>query len=350
MKYMVGYQLQESGRLMEEVVKNKEYIHEVYFAWGTMASGRGATAYHSERMPYEAEALQMHQLSRLAQQGIGMNMLLNANCYGRSSLSRNFLSQIGDMIADFQEKLNLSSITTTSPVIAHFVKANFRELEIRASINMEIGTIEGMEYLADDFDSYYYKRELNRELSQVARMKQWCDENGKKLYMLANSGCLNYCSARQFHDNLVAHENEIDEMDNGAKFVSQCSRFLSKEENQNRILSHLNCVRPEEMYLYEPYVVASKLATRVSPRPENTLRAYISGRYGGNLLELLEPSHAGAFYPAIVDNSRLPADYCKHVATCNKDCEKCNYCRDALQNACVRLNDGGILDVNECND
>ena len=29
--------------------------------------------------------------------------------------------------------------------------------------------------------------------------------------MLANSGCLNFCAAQIFHDNLVAHESEVSE-------------------------------------------------------------------------------------------------------------------------------------------
>ncbi len=350
MKYMIGYQLQESGALNQEIIKNKNRIHEVYFAWGTMASGRGGAAYHTDLMPHEAVQLQKEQLTQLARQGIGMNLLLNANCYGADSLSRRFLLQTGDLLAYLQDAVDLSSVTTTSPILAHFIKENFEDLEVRASVNMEVGTIEGMAYLADDFDSYYYKRELNRDLPQVARMKKWADAHGKKLFMLANSGCLNFCSARQFHDNLVAHENEIARMDNGAKFTTACSRFAGKPENRNQILRYLNCVRPEEMQLYEPYVVAAKLATRVSPRPENIVRAYMAGSYGGNLLELLEPSHAAHLQPTILDNSRLPADYCAHVAACDKKCETCTYCETAMKNASVTLDFGGILDVNKCND
>lgn len=350
MKYMIGYQLQESGKLLSEIIRYKDRVHEVYFAWDTMPSGRGTTGSHADLMPYEATALQFAQLSQLAQEGIHTNMLLNANCYGADALSRRFLMQTGDLIDDFREKLNLTSITTTSPVIAHFVKENFEDVEVRASVNMEIGTIEGMEYLAPDFDGYYYKRELNRNIPQLQKLKAWADDHGKKLYMLANSGCLNFCSARQFHDNLVAHEQEVAKMDNGAKFSSMCSGFVKDPEHQKRLLRHLNSVRPEEMGLFEPYVVAAKLATRVSPRPESIVRAYMEGKYYGNFLELLEPSHAGAFLPAVVDNTRLPKDFCQHVAFCNKDCENCNYCVEALASAIINLDEGGIMDVNQCDD
>ena len=350
MRYMIGYQLQESGLLIEEILKNKDRVHEVYFAWGNMASGRGSAIRQHSLLPHEAIQLQQQQLMSLAKKGIGMNLLLNANCYGKDSLSRSFLMQTGDLVAYLEDVLNLSSVTTTSPVLARFIKENFPEIEIRASVNMEVGTVQAMEYLAEDFDGYYFKRELNRNLKEVKELKEWCDLNGKRLYMLANSGCLNFCSVRQFHDNLVAHENEIAQMDNGAKFTSMCSRFIAKEENREKLLQHLNCIRPEEMYLFDELVVAAKLATRVSPRPESIVRAYMTGNYPGNLLDLLEPSHAAAFYPAIIDNAKLPKDYCKYVASCGKQCKTCNYCKTAQERACVILNNGGIMDVNECND
>ena len=69
---------------------------------------------------------------------------------------------------------------------------------------MEIGTTIGMDYIADLFDSFYLKREYNRNLQIITKAREWCNANGKKLYGLANSGCLNFCSTHIFHDN--AHE------------------------------------------------------------------------------------------------------------------------------------------------
>ena len=341
MRYMAGYRLQESGAFLRELLRLKEHIHEVYFAWGSMPSGRGGTAEHSSLLPHQALERQQRDLEMLSQNGISLNLLLNANCWGADSLSRAFLMQTGDLIGWMQDTFTLTSVTTASPVIAHFIHQNFPELEVRASVNMEIGTVEGLAYLADDFDGFYYKRELNRDLAQVAKLKQWCDANGKRLYMLANSGCLNFCSARTFHDNLVAHEAEIARRDNGASFRSACSRFLQKEENRMNVLHYLNCVRPEEMSLFEPYVTAAKLATRVSPRPEMILRAYAEGRHAGNLLDLTEPSHSAHFHPAIIDNARLPKDFCHHLATAGDP--DGSYCREALKQSLVTLNEGGIL-------
>ena len=96
---------------------------------------------------------------------------------------------------------------------------------------MEIGSTEGISYVSNLFDSFYVKRELNRNLNELSRLRKWCDSNGKQMYILANSGCLNNCSAHIFHDNLVAHEAEISAMDNGYQFNGICWEFLSDRNN-----------------------------------------------------------------------------------------------------------------------
>ena len=49
-----------------------------------------------------------------------------------------------------------------------------------------------------------------------------------------------------------------------------------------------------------------KLATRVSKNPVGIVRAYCSGSYSGNIPDLLEPNHAGLFYPQIIENKKIP--------------------------------------------
>lgn len=165
---------------------------------------------------------------------------------------------------------------------------------------MEIGTIEGMEYLKDYFDSYYMKRELNRDFESIKTLHKWCESNEKKLFILANSGCLNYCSAHNFHDNLVAHEEEIAKMDNAYNFGGICREFLKNKDNYSKLIDYTNFVRPEDIEKYEPYFVAAKLATRVHKAPSMVLNSYIRGKYSGNILELLEPAHS--IYPYVIEN------------------------------------------------
>ena len=300
MKFSVGYQIFTNEDFINKICEYKPYIYEVYFSWGDFPNGRNAVTNSLDMLPWEAQEKQMHDLKRLSEEKIDLNLLFNANCYGKDSLSRAFFEKIGDTVDFIKSNYGLKSITTTSPIIARFVKSNFEKIEVRASVNMEIGTIEGMKYVSDYFDSYYMKRELNRDINAIQELHRWSSENGKELYLLANSGCFNNCSSRIFHDNLVAHESEIYKMDNSYNFSGICKEFLKKEENYIALIENTNFVRPEDIHKYEPYFKAVKLATRTTHRPVRILESYIKGSYRGNILELLEPAHN--IYPYIIEN------------------------------------------------
>ena len=281
MKYSVGYQ--PLSGWIDSIVESARFVQDVYFSAASMPSGRLAVS---------DESRQLDDIGRLADAGLRLGLLFNANCYGSKALSKEFFSQVGMTVERFSAGGSLKSVTTTSPVVAKFVKDNFPELETRASVNMEIGTVEGMEYLADVFDGYYLKRELNRDLSAVRTIKDWCDANGKKLYILANSGCLNHCSSHVFHDNLVAHEQEIAKEDNGYCYRGTCWKWLSDPGNRAKWRARTNWIAPEDVKNYEGLCAAMKLATRINVNPTRVLLSYAAGEHLGDIRDLLEPNHA----------------------------------------------------------
>lgn len=301
MKYSVGLQKRNSDEYIQSIIERKEQIYEVYFSWGDFPNGRSSQLQDDSDTPWELQDHQRSVLSRLSKEDIKLNLLFNANCYGKESQSRAFFERIGMTIDYVMEHYGLSSITTTSPLIAKFVKNNFETLDVRASVNMEIGTVQGMDYLAQYFDSYYVKRECNRDLEQIKNLHLWAEEHGKNLFLLGNSGCMNFCSAHNFHDNLVAHEAEIAKMDNAYEFRGICREYLSREENYIHLITDTNYIRPEDIHKYEPYITAVKLATRVHRNPSQVLRAYAGARYSGNILDLLEPAHS--IYPYVIENA-----------------------------------------------
>ena len=308
MKFSVGYQVRPDSGFTDKIIEYKDYISEVYFSWGDFANGRNNINIRRDITPWEAQSRLMEDLALFSSQGIGLNLLFNATCYGADSQSRSFFEKAGDTIDYIMGNYGLQSVTTTSPLIARFIKSNFENVDVRASVNMCIGTVEGMEYVKDSFDSFYLKRELNRDFGAINCLKSWCDDNGKVLYALANSGCLNNCSAHTFHDNLVSHENEISKMDNGFVFEGICRTYLKKEENVSKIMDYTGFIRPEDIKLYEGIFSSVKLATRVNKNPCAVLDAYIGRqKYSGSVLSLLEPDHTGVIYPRIIENSLIEA-------------------------------------------
>ncbi len=299
MKFMVGLKTNDND-LLRCIKENKDSIYEVYFSWGDFPNGRSNQLVADGYTPWELQDAQRQALKELSEQGIAFNLLFNANCYGKDSQSRAFFNKVGETVDYIQSHYGLRSVTTTSPLIAKFLKNNFEEMEVRASVNMEIGTIQGMDYLAEYFDSYYIKRELNRNFEKIEELSRWSKDNGKKLYLLANSGCLNHCSAHNFHDNLVAHESEIAQMDNAYNFAGICREYLKDERHYHTLIENTNFIRPEDIPKYEPYFEAVKLATRIHRNPSMVLKSYVNQKYSGNILSLLEPEHR--IYPYVIEN------------------------------------------------
>ena len=306
MLFSVGYATKAENKLVQEIIALKDGINEVYFSWGKTPSGRNDQTRSEGLTPWEAQAKQIEDLKTLHKAGLKFNLLFNANCYGEKAQARSFFEEVGETVEYIGGNFTLSSVTTTSPLIAKFLKQNFPEIDVRASVNMGIGNILGLEYVADVFDSFYVKRELNRDFNALKKLRKWCDENGKQMYLLANSGCLNDCSAHTFHDNLVAHEEGASRMDNGYQFTGVCKKYLSQEKNRGVLLDGTNYIRPEDTELYEGIVPAMKLATRVHENPSRVLRAYIERKkFVGNTASLLEPNHAGVIYPYVLENGKI---------------------------------------------
>lgn len=345
MKYNVGYQLRPESDWIDAIVENREHISEMYFAWGDMPNGRNSLPNTGKIEPWDAQRRQLDDIKRVHEAGIKLNMLFNANCYGAKSLSRALYEQIGNAVDYVATHFSTPVVTTTSPLIARFIHMNFEGVEVRASVNMDIGTERGMDYVKDVYDSFYMQREYNRDFDRIERLSRWCKENGKGLYLLANSGCLNDCSAHVFHDNLVAHEADMRDYDNAFQFQGQCWHYLADENHRFSVLRDTSYIRPEDIHIYDQWFTSAKLATRVSRNPMETLRAYVRGKYSGSLLNLMEPNHSGALYPVVLENSKIEEGYGEHVLHCSKDCRNCDYCKRVFEKACVTLNDDGILDI-----
>ena len=306
MKFSVGYSAKSSDTFLNEIIRLKSEIKEVYFSFGKMPSGRNDQTRIQGLTPWQAQAKQISDLTRLNDAGLKFNLLFNANCYGDGAQSKAFFNEVGETIDYILTDFNLASVTTTSPLIAKFIKQNFSKIDVRASVNMGVGSVLGLEYIKDWFDSFYVKRELNRDFNALKTLRNWCNDNGKEMYLLANSGCLNDCSAHTFHDNLVAHEEGASKLDNGYQFTGVCKKYLANSDNLTALLTATNYIRPEDVYLYEGLTPAMKLATRVHENPTRILNAYAEKRkFVGDTTSLLEPNHKQVIYPYVLDNQKI---------------------------------------------
>ncbi|MGB9642376.1 MAG: hypothetical protein ACP5JO_03455 [Candidatus Ratteibacteria bacterium] len=338
-KFSVGYQLLEHDKLFLNIVKKyKHKIEEVYFPWLNLPGGRGPIAEKSGYVNWEAQKQLEYEITQIKKLGIKLNLLLNASCWGGYSLSINLSNMVVSIVEYLSEEIGIDSITAFSPLVAYTIKKNFPEIEIRASVNMKTSCISAMEQLSDIFDSFIMQREFNRNFEEIQKLKHWCDRNGKKLGILVNSGCMDFCAVQTFHDNVIAHETEVFSKANVMEDIpGNCWSYYRKSKNWKNLIANHSWIRPEDIHYYDKYFEVVKLATRINPDPEKVIRAYCSEKFHGNLLDLFEPSHSDLLFPCIIDNSKFPFGWLDRLLSCDKNCEKCSYCQDVLKEVLVNI-------------
>jgi len=327
--YSIGYFAadENDNSFVDAIRPYAARVEEVYFPWPDISTCRASLSGKDGYIRWDAAELLMEDLYALRRMGIKLNLLLNGNCYGGLSLSERLKNNVCSALDYMGGTIGLPEcVTTTSPLLAHIVKSGYAPIDVRASINMRMETPRAMSVLFDQFDSFYLPREKNYDFKAIAEFGTVLRESGKRLHMLANSGCISYCPSRIFHDNLVSHEDEIMSMRNIQNFnPTVCWTYYAKAENQPGLLSN-SWVRPEDIHRYDGLFSSVKLATRANPRPAAIIRAYMDQTYCGNILDLTEPTHSTLLGAYTLDNQSFPPDYFDRRTACGGSCAQCGYC------------------------
>lgn len=340
MKYSIGYRLPDEMDSTLDICRDYcEHISNVYFSFANEPSGRLPLCDLKRRE--EIGAKQIEELKEIKKMGKTLTLLFNASCYGAGAASTELMQHVLSLCKKLKTETDFDTVTTTSPFIADVVKGYFgRSISVMASVNMKIGTIRAMEQLAEGFDGFYAAKECNRDFEKLRVLQEWCQKKGKRLSILANSGCLPYCAYQSFHDNMVAHEvlssPNVSEWDG---FPSPCHRFMSSKRTEDAIAYFLSgtWIRPEDVGAYESLFDEIKLATRMHTRARSVIAAYIRGRYHGNLLDLTEPSFSYDLRGMVLDNTLMPNDFFRHVTNCSGNCEECGYCKRVARGATIKI-------------
>lgn len=340
MKFSIGYYSYDEGDRPFSYMLDEfgESIEEVYFPWVNIETCRSSLTDNGGYIDWNGQERLENDLIEIRKRDIRLNLLINANCYGEKSISEYLMKNICSIINHINDFAGLpDTVTTTSPAVAYIIKSHYKEIEVRASVNMMIGSIQGMKYLSELFDGFYIRRENNRHLDVLRTLKKWADENSKKIYILANSGCMSFCSGQIFHDNLVAHEKEISQVRNMKDFNPYTCWNYYRDPNNWPDLLRNTWIRPEDINNYNDMFTMVKIASRMSLRPVETIKAYVNGSYDGNLLNIMEPGHGSLLYPNYIDNKKFPDNWFIKTSTCDMNCSECGYCDSVFKNVLTSI-------------
>ena len=329
-KYAFGYFFDKRGgfTFRDLVEEYAPFLKEVYFPWPGLLSARELD---KDIAPLRKKLVDDLKFCR--SKGLALDLLVNATCYGDTALTPVQREEYFGHLKELSSfGLMPEIVTTTSPYIATITKKFDASVDRRASVNMRLNSTLAMEYVAETFDSFYICRDLQRDLPTVKMFAEWGEKNGKKICMLANSGCLRNCPWQTFHETLLAHDfrhiqGEIMKLNMPSTL---CVGIVQSKQYEE--ILRASWIRPEDLYRYEPYVSVFKLSTREADRPDLILKAYTSRSFNGDLLLLLDPGFSFLVRPNVFVNKAFPKEWSegKIAGKCASNCTHCGKCTEVL--------------------
>ena len=248
MRYVIGYQLPDELDSIYELCSDfSDAISGVYFSLPGAPSARSV-------IDSSMRGEMFDELKAIRKLGKKLVLLYNANCYGAQAASPEFRSHILEEVELVRKEFDVLDVTTTSPYVAKVIKQTQPDMDVCASVNMRISSVQAMQLLTD-FDSFYLQREYIYDFARIEQLKSWCDDHGKTMRLIANSGCLYDCPFHTFHDNLVAHEAELHEGSVMGKHPSPCwdTMHALTDAESAALFIRGNWIRPEDIHLWEKW-------------------------------------------------------------------------------------------------
>lgn len=270
-------------------------------------------------------------LKAIKASGRNLNMLVNSICDGVMRFTKTSDDQL---LRDFETLSRYGcapdSATVTSFRTMRMLRKLMPCLKLRVSVINEVRSEMAMSYFGDFADGFYVDQSLNRDMAALRRIKTWCDANGKKLYILANSSCMPDCPFRFEHYSAISHIKGIERalVSEGGNPAVLCRETVQCEFCQvgdpyERALAG-TWIPPRSVGEYDGVCNMMKLSTRLHPDPRMVLDAYCAGRdcdIIGILGEKLESVRGASLV-----QSRLPDEMFSRFLTCGSRCTGCGYC------------------------
>lgn len=160
--------------------------------------------------------------------------------------------------------------------------------ELYPDVSINISTIAGIKDEKDfeEFFRFEPKRmvlhhDCVKDIVSLKKVQVLCEKNDIILELMVNESCLNHCPLRKAHYDCLA--DNVDDH----KFHRSCN--TEKMTNPYQFL-YANYIRPEDIDLYsEMGIHYFKITGRSKPIwwHKDVVKAYLEGRYEGNLIRLL---------------------------------------------------------------
>lgn len=328
------------AQLNQEYAATDRRVHEVY---GSLQNAPFNSARPAKYLPSPTQAQFRSHIQALADSGIGFNYLINAPSYANYEYTSQGRAELEELLALLVD-CGVRSVTVAVPYLARIIASRFPALEVVTSTIGYVGAMRGIDqWLEAGAKRIVLDVEANRDFRFLKRASL---ESPVPLELIANPVCISQCHYKFNHYCVAGHGSKnlsgegIPGFPYNGFYLNWC--FLKKLASPGELLKS-PWIRPEDVPLWEKAGIRFfKLAGRGMPETQilSLTSAYLSGRFEGDLLDLLGWPHwlsfrkngDGSLLPPLeihLPNEALTGFldfFYEKLPECRLGCKGCEHC------------------------
>lgn len=277
--------------------------HEVTEMFGKLHSDVVGGGRPSMMLPTISKRVAARFIRDVVASGMQFNYLLNGSCMGLREHTRTGQRKLHDLI-DWAYDAGARSFTVSIPLLASKIKHLYPNAHLTVSMMNRVESVEAARYW-EDLGAEVLVLFDNKDFRLIRALKE---QTNLKVEVTANLSCMNRCFQSTYHgasDSLSSNRSS----GLGEFFVPVCDiRCHYYKISETRRIVAGQWIRPEDLHHYESLGVDRlKVLDRLSTTQQlsRILKAYRSGRYDGNLADLI-PGYQKERFEKHLSLSKIP--------------------------------------------
>lgn len=282
------------------------------------------------------------------EKGFSFNYLFNAPCLDAREFKEEWRKQFLEHL-DWVLSLDIKEVTVSVPYLIEVMKKRYPDLKVCVSSYARVNSLRRASYF-EDLGADDVTIDPTSGPRNIKGLKAMAEKLNIGVTIIANGFCLFQCPYAEYHGTLMGHSSQEGHPSGGYYEEYPFYNCTLRKLTDPTEIVRAGFLRPEDIKQYEKIGIKSfKLVDRTRPTDwiEKTYKAYVSGKYKGDLLQILSFPHGFLIYlykmagmkdapvfPKLL-NQKLDG-FLEEISNCdclNTDCDKCDICRKYAERA-----------------
>ena len=308
-------------------------VSDVYFSDARLSNSARYIWYDE---PDGEDEKWLEVLSMKLRHGIEPHYVINPSVWNNDAYTESGVQELTDILDKVWGK-GCTWLTLNNPLLLQMksFRDNIPPFKIKLSINNHISTLEEVQfaYKNSNIKHFVLDRKVNRNLDELTRISEWCEQEDCTITLLAQEQCLPNCVWKNVCDNMIAtyKHHDLHEVNDSQNIHAQHLCHAHYDNVSPADIFKSPTILPSMLNIYEPHVDYIKIAGReyMIDRLSSIVRAYAERCDDMLVPTLLSKANSSLQGINLIELQDHGVNH--KWKNCKMKCADCNFCDELYQ-------------------